>query len=233
MAEATAQAADTTETDAQAASNQASQADATQQQAQAQQTQEEVFDAARAKALIDKLRPFEAQAKQTAKERDQLAARLKDIEDAAKTDAERRQERLDALEKQQQAWAQERQSLLRENAITLHLASAECKDPEWLQDKLAKAELELDEAGKPTSASVTATIADLRKAHPELFGPKAGANGAQAAPTMPSSGSPTNPARTQANSGVFTTTQIRDHAFYKAHEKEILQAQREGRIINQ
>lgn len=70
---------------------------------------DEVFDKDRAMATITKLRQAERDGKTAARERDQLAVRLKEIEDAQLSELERAQARVQELEQQQQSWEQERQ----------------------------------------------------------------------------------------------------------------------------
>ncbi|HKY51059.1 MAG TPA: hypothetical protein VJP45_07370, partial [Candidatus Limnocylindria bacterium] len=57
------------------------------------------FDEARARALIEKLRPFEKQANEQSKELEQLRTRIKEIDDAKLSETEKLNNRVGELEK--------------------------------------------------------------------------------------------------------------------------------------
>jgi len=83
--------------------------------------------------------------------------------------------------------------------------------------------VKLSEDGSIDQASVTQVVNDLKTGKGYLFAeggnPNIGSEGG--APSGNNNGTPT-----------FKRSQLRDHEFYKAHEKEIEQANREGKIID-
>lgn len=128
---------------------------------------EEQFDEGRARALIDKLRPFEKQAKQAAKELEQTKARLKELEDAKLSDTEKMQARLSELEAAQSTWARERQELLVRSAAEAAANRAGALHPDAVYKLLDYADLTFGEDGAPTN--LDKLIEGLRKAYPTLF----------------------------------------------------------------
>lgn len=109
------------------------------------------FDKERALHTIRTLREAEKQGKQAAKERDALAARLKEIEDAEKTDLERAQARVAELEAKETGWETERRDTM------LRLAAHALKDELGVADvdlalaALDRSAIEYTDAGEPSN----------------------------------------------------------------------------------
>ncbi len=83
-------------------------------------------------------------------------------------------------------------------------------------------EVKLSEDGSIDTASVASTIENLKKEKSYLFAEGGQANiGSDGGAPSGGNGTPS-----------FKRSQLRDHAFYKEHEKEISQAYKEGKIID-
>lgn len=161
----------------------------------------EPWDEARARSTIEKLRAEEKRLKAAAKERDEMAARLKALEDAQLSDEEKRAkaakeqaDKLANLEREREQWASERQRLLTEHAVQA-AAAAEIRDkngalkraafhaPTKVFALIGADAIEYDEAGKPTN--IDALLAALAESDPYLV----------KAEPRPSTGATANPGR--------------------------------------
>jgi hypothetical protein len=132
--------------------------------------EEEPFDRERAMATITKLREFERQAKKLARERDELAKRIKEREDADKTDAERQAERLAALEAERLTWEAERQDYRLRLAVYSRAADLGIADADLALAALDRAAIEWSEDGAP--ANLEEVLNDLLDRKPLLRGEK-------------------------------------------------------------
>lgn len=180
------------------------------------------FDKDRAMTTIRTLREENKTAKAAAKEAETLRAKLSEIEkaqmsemDRAKTEATEKGQKLTAAE---QALRQERvERQIERSARALNII-----DEEAAVRLLDHSKIEYDDEGKPTN--VDALLKELAAAKTYLV---AAASGRQ----QQSGGSSTNPSRPATGNGTFTTSQIRDRAFYEANLPEIERAYNEGRIV--
>lgn len=125
------------------------------------------FDAARAKATIDKLRETEKAGKAVAKERDELAVKVKENEDAQKTEAERNAERLEQLEADGRTGELERQELRLQVAVMAQASELGVVDVELALGAIDRSKIEFDE-GEPTN--VRDVLEDLLERKPILKG---------------------------------------------------------------
>jgi hypothetical protein len=140
------------------------------------QTEDEPFDKERAMATISKLREKEKEANKATKDLAALQVRMKEIEDAQKTEEQKRADKLAALEKEREAWASEKAALLIQKAVVAYVADTDCLDKAWLIDKLQQAALDLGDDGIPTKESLDKALKAIRADHTALFKPE----GAQA-----------------------------------------------------
>lgn len=158
-------------------------------------TTEDIFDKDRAMATINKLREQLKELGKAPKELAAAQARLKEIEDANKTEAEKRDEKLREYESKEQQRLRENAALLVRVAVTEFTADTDCLDKAWLKEKLqASASLELDDDGIPTTESLEKALKGIRKSYPALFKPE----GPQA--PQVSTGGTVNADRTQQQS---------------------------------
>lgn len=141
----------------------------------------DAHDPARASATITKLRQAEKEGRTAARERDQLAARLKEIEDAEKTELEKAQARVTELEEKERAWEEERR------AIGLRLAAHGLKDELGIADvdlalaALDSSAIEYDADARPVNLATQ--LAELLERKPLLKG-TATPTGGGAAPNL-------------------------------------------------
>jgi hypothetical protein len=91
--------------------------------------------------------------------------KLKAIEDAQKTEAERLSERLTALEAENSKLKADQQRAALQQVVTRHGAKPHCA--ELVADALEREGLERDEHGRPTN--VEALLPAVRSRYPELF----------------------------------------------------------------
>jgi septal ring factor EnvC (AmiA/AmiB activator) len=116
------------------------------------QEAEDTFDAERAKALITKLRGFERQAKDQAKELETLKAEQKKREESELSELERSKRRIEELEQQTQEREREVRDLRLRGAIEREARELRFADPQDAHDLLlARNSLEFDEEGTPTN----------------------------------------------------------------------------------
>lgn len=134
------------------------------------------FDKERALRTIRTLRQSEKEGKQAAKDLAAALARLKEIEDAEKTDLERSQARVAELEQQQTAWQSERRD------TNLRLAAHSLKDDIGIADvdlalaALDRAAVEFTDDGEPSN--LKEQLAELLERKPILKAQAAGGTGA-------------------------------------------------------
>ncbi len=158
------------------------------------------------------VRKLRAEAAEHRKKRRELEEILRQLEDAKLSETERLQKRLAELEKQIADYERERQERTLKYETMLVASRLGIVDPEAAYKLLDLADIDFDEDGRPKN--IEKALRDLLAKRPYLAGG--------------TSGSPTNPAKSSA---VFTRSQLRDPAFFRAHKEAIFQAMREGRII--
>jgi hypothetical protein len=185
----------------------ASQEDASQSEAQAA---EERFDA-------EYVRKLRAEAAEYRKRLRELESKVKAEEESKLSEQERLQRRLAELERKETEYQLALQARTLEYEVKLNAARLGVIDPEVAYRLLDLKQIEFDEDGKPIN---------LEKVLRELIVKK---------PYLVSSGassSPTNPAQGRVSGQqVFTRSQLRDPNFYATHRDAIMQALREGRIL--
>lgn len=155
--------------------------------------------------------PTQIDPQEYTKLQEQFAAQQKQLEAFQKAEEERKNAQLSEQERAAQELAKV-QSQLKKTKVELAAQSAGMKYPARALAFLADC-ADTDEAR-------AAALAELKKEIPELFGA-----------ATPSPTPVTNPGRTTTSQGSFTRSQIKDPVFYREHEKNILQAMREGRIV--
>ena len=140
----------------------------------AQQPVQDDFDKARAMATIAKLREFEKQAKQQAKELDELRAARKASEDATLTETERlrkRTQELEAAVKAREAALEEREAAITEqrraNLAQRQAANLGAYDP--ADANILSAVAAIDPATENAEQAIKEALSELRKSKPYLF----------------------------------------------------------------
>lgn len=128
----------------------------------------EQFDEARARALIEKLRPFERQASRLERELAAERAKVAEFEKAKLTETERlQQERDEALARTKAAEARAQERAIRADVVTA-AAKLNIVDPDAAYKLLDASQIELDANDDPKN--VEKLLADLVKAKPYLVG---------------------------------------------------------------
>lgn len=187
----------------------ATQAVAQQSDTQAVEEQER-FDA-------DYVRKLRAEAADYRKRLRELEGKVKAEEEAKLTEQEKLQKRLAELERKEAEYQQILQARTLEYEVKLQASRLGVVDPEAAYRLLDVKQIEFDDDGKPTN---------LEKVLKELVAQK---------PYLVVSGgtpSPTNPAQGRVSGQqVFTRSQLRDPKFFAANREAIMQAMREGRIL--
>lgn len=127
------------------------------------------FDESRARALIEKLRPFEKQANEQSKELEQLRTRIKEIDDAKLSETEKLNNRVGELEKRNA----DLEAQLARRDLQDDVAAAGRKAGALYPDALFKLidpdDVERDEqTGKPSN--LDKLVERAKKAYPNLFG---------------------------------------------------------------
>jgi small-conductance mechanosensitive channel len=189
---------------------------ATQEVAQQSDTQaveeqeQERFDA-------DYVRKLRAEAAEYRKRLRELEGRVKAEEEAKMTEQERLQKRLAELERKEAEYQQVLQARTLEYEVKLQASKLGVVDPDAAYRLLDVKQIEFDDDGKPTN---------IEKALKDLVAKK---------PYLVASGgvpSPTNPAQGRiSGQQVFTRSQLRDPKFFASNRDAIMQAMREGRIL--
>ena len=189
------------------ASDQASQTD--QQGAAGAQGQEpERFDAEYVKRLRAEAASYRTKLKE-------LEQKVQEHETAKLSEAEKLQKRLAELERQQAEHERERQERTLKYETMLTASKLGIVDPEAAYKLLDLASIEFEEDGTPRN--IEKALRELIAKRPYLAGGAAGLA--------------TNPARSAVNPTVFTRSQLRDPKFFQAHRDAIMQAMREGRVV--
>jgi hypothetical protein len=119
-------------------------------------------------ATITKLREAEKQGKAAARERDDLAARIKAIEDAKLSEQEKQTRELAALQAEKAAWATERREHALQIAVYAQQAELGITDPDLALLALDRSKVEFGADGKPTN--VTEALNALLEQRPILKG---------------------------------------------------------------
>jgi flagellar biosynthesis GTPase FlhF len=174
----------------------------------AQGQEPERFDA----EYVKKLRSEAAEYRRRLRELEQT---VKQHEESKLSETEKLQKRLAELEREQANYQRERQERTLKYEVMLAASRMGIVDPEAAYKLLDLASIEFEEDGTPKN--VEKALRDLIAKRPYL------ASGA--------AGSPMNPARGQSSPATFTRSQLRDPTFFKAHRDAIMQAMREGRIV--
>lgn len=156
------------------------------------------FDAARAQALIAKLRDENKAAQAAAKERDDLAKRLKDIEDKEKTDSEKlagdlksTTDKLTAAEQRAADLEAKYQRAQIRAAIDREASKAGAADPDDVFALLSsKVGTDITIADDGTVSGADKAVETLKKSKAYLFGGTSGGNVKGTPGTPPSAGDP-------------------------------------------
>lgn len=180
------------------------------QQSETQAVEEERFDT----EYVRKLRAESAEYRKRLRE---LESKVKADEEAKMTEQERLQKRLAELERKEIEYQQSLQARTLEYEVILRAAQLGVVDADAAYRLLDIREIEFDENGKPTN--IEQGLKRLIAAKPYLV------MGNQSV-------SPTNPAQGRVSGQqVFTRSQLRDPKFFAANRDAIMQAVREGRIL--
>lgn len=182
-----------------------------QQQPEAQAAEEqERFDA-------EYVRKLRAEAAEYRKRLRELESKVKADEEAKLTEQERLQKRLAELERKEIEYQSLIQARTLEYEVKLHAAQLGIVDTDAAYRLLDLKQIEFDEDGKPVN--IEKALKDLITKKPWLIG----SGGAISA---------TNPAQGRVSGQqVFTRSQLRDPKFFAANRDAIMQAMREGRIL--
>lgn len=163
------------------------------------------------------VRKLRAEAAEYRKRLRELESKVKADEEAKMTEQERLQKRLAELERKETEYQMALQARTLEYEVKLHAARLGVVDPDAAYRLLDLKQIEFDEDGKPTN---------LEKVLKELVAKKSYLVGATNA------ASPTNPAQGRVSGQqVFTRSQLRDPKFFAANREAVINAMREGRIL--
>jgi len=163
------------------------------------------------------VRKLRAEAAEYRKRLRELESKVKADEEAKLTEQEKLQKRLAELERKEAEYQQILQARTLEYEVKLQASRLGVVDPEAAYRLLDVKQVEFDDDGKPVN--LEKTLKDLIAKKPYLV-----ASG--------SAPSPTNPAQGRiSGQQVFTRSQLRDPKFFAANRDAIMQAMREGRIL--
>lgn len=185
-----------------------------------QEPEEEEYDAARAMALIRKLRAEAKTATAAIKERDALKAASQAAIDAQLSKEEQLTKRAAQLEAELSLERQDRQDRTNRYEVQIAAGKLGIVDPDAAVKLLDWSALEYAEDGTPKD--IDRALKTLLKARPYLAAPVPGApsmaatNGATRAP-LP-------------GQRIYTQAELQDFGFYAQHRDDIIAAMREGRI---
>jgi small-conductance mechanosensitive channel len=187
---------------------------ATQEVAQQSETQaveeQERFD-------TEYVRKLRAEAADYRKRLRELESKVKAEEEAKMTEQERLQKRLAELERKETEYQMTLQARTLEYEVKMHATRLGVVDPDAAYRLLDLKQIEFDDDGKPLN---------IEKVLKELVAKKSYLVSSNSSP------SPTNPAQGRVSGQqVFTRSQLRDPKFFAANREAILQAMREGRIL--
>lgn len=157
-------------------------------------------------AVIKELRD---EAAGTRKKNKDLSTRVDELVNASKTQEQKEAEELQRLRNLDSTWRQREAELNRKSAIALAVAEANSVDPKVLSLLLSQQELEADDNGTPTEASLSAAIAKMLTDKPYLF--KQPVTDAPEPKAPPTGGAGTNIAR--KNSAALTRDTIDKMSF--------------------
>lgn len=164
------------------------------------------------------VRRLRAEAAEYRRKLRELESKVKADEEAKMTEHERLQKRLAELERKEIEYQQFLQARTLEYEVKLHAAKLGIVDPDAAYRLIDISQVEFGEDGKPTN--IERVLKDLVVRKPYLAGIGSG------------SVSPTNPAQGRiSGQQVFTRSQLRDPKFFAANRDAIMQAMREGRIL--
>jgi len=165
----------------------------------------------------DYVRKLRAEAAEYRKRLRELEGKVKADEEAKMTEQEKLQKRLAELERKEAEYQQVLQARTLEYEVKLQASELGVVDPEAAYRLLDVKQIEFDDDGKPVN---------LERVLKELVAQK---------PYLVASGgmpSPTNPAQGRiSGQQVFTRSQLRDPKFFASNRDAIMQAMREGRIL--
>jgi len=164
---------------------------------------------------VEYVKRLRAEAAEYRKRLRELEQTVRQHEESKLSETERLQNRLAELERQQSLHERERQERTLKYETMLTASKLGIVDPEAAYKLLDLASIEFEEDGTPKN--VEKALRELIATRPYLAGGSAG--------------SATNPARSTINPAVFTRSQLRDPNFFKAHRDAIMQAMREGKIV--
>lgn len=116
----------------------------------------------------------------------------------------------------------------RSNALQVAALQAGAVDTDAVVKLADISKIKLSDEGSIDQESVKALVEELKTGKPYLFG----AQGAPAPKPNMGTGGGAPAGGGSANVPTFNRSQLRDHAFYKAHEAEILAAAAAGKIVN-
>lgn len=108
------------------------------------------------------------------KERDALAAKVKEFEDRDKSEAQKNAERIQELEQQLTAEQSARRTALAEVATTTAARKANFRNPD-LAFRLIAGDVEFDDKGQPKN--IDRLLSDLAKTYPDLVSGNGGGSG--------------------------------------------------------
>jgi len=163
------------------------------------------------------VRKLRAEAAEYRKRLRELESKVKADEEAKLTEQEKLQKRLAELERKEAEYKQILQARTLEYEVKLQASKLGVVDPDAAYRLLDLKQIEFDDDGRPVN---------LERVLKELVAQK---------PYLVVSGgmpSPTNPAQGRiSGQQVFTRSQLRDPKFFAANRDAIMQALREGRIL--
>ncbi len=116
----------------------------------------------------------------------------------------------------------------RSNALQVAALQAGAVDTDAVVKLADISKIKLSDEGSIDQESVKALVEELKTGKPYLFG----AQGAPAPKPNMGTGGGAPAGGGSANVPTFNRSQLRDHAFYKEHEKEILAAAAAGKIVD-
>jgi hypothetical protein len=157
-------------------------------------------------------------ARDAVKRADAAEKALKALQDAQLSESEKKDKRLVELEGKQAEWESERQGLVLRSAVTTEAGKLGFIDPTDAIGLIDRSAVEFAKDGTPQNVDILLTA--LAKAKPHLIG-RGRPFGSADAGVGGTSGAP-----------IFQASQLNDRTFYVAHQAEIMEAMRQGRIVD-